>query len=150
MNDTKFLTFYKDMLIAAQKNSTCKRLQVAAIIVKDGRVINSGWNGSLPKAEHCMDKFKDMSTDDPLFYQLHGEWSAKYESHAEISAIATAAKLGIPIGGWEIAISYTPCLPCAKAIVMAGLTKVYYLHKYDRDPEGLSLLMERNIPCIQM
>lgn len=147
---SKYNDFYKEVLQAAMKNSSCKRLHVAALIVKDGRIINSGWNGSLPGQEHCVDHFSQLSVDDPEFYVEHGKWSARNESHAEISAIATAAKFGIAIGGWEMAVSLSPCLPCAKTIVMAGIKKVYYLERYDRDPEGLILLQEVGIECVKL
>lgn len=132
------------------KNSTCKRLSVAAIIVKDGRVINSGWNGSMPGKQHCCEHFAHLPADHPDFYEQHGKWSARNEGHAEVSAIATAAKFGIAIGGWEMAVTHTPCLPCAKAIIMAGITKLYYLEMYDRDPEGMLLLLDQGIQCIQL
>lgn len=147
---SKYQHFYKELLLATMKNSTCARLQVAAIIVKDGRIINSGWNGSMPKREHCRDVFAGWDTSTPEFYSAHGEWSKKHESHAEISAIAMAAKLGIAIGGWDMAVTYTPCGPCAKTIVMAGIRNVYYLHAYDRDPDGIEILLDNEIQCIQL
>jgi len=146
----KYFEFYKDLLIAAQKNSTCKRLQVAAFIVKDGRVSQSGWNGSLPGQRHCTERFSHLDTTDPKFYEAHGKWSMRNESHAEISAIAFAAKHGIAIGGWHMAVTHTPCLPCAKTIIMAGITKVFYMEMYDRDPEGFNLLQELGVKCVQL
>lgn len=147
---TKYAQFYKELLLATMKNSTCARLNVAAIIVKDGRIINSGWNGSMPKQEHCIDVFANWDKTSPEFYVAHGEWSRRHESHAEISAIATAAKLGIAVDGWDMAVTYSPCGPCAKTIVMAGIKKVYYLTKYDRDPEGIEILLDNGLQCIQL
>lgn len=145
----KFKNYYTDVLLAAEKNSTCKRLQVAAIIVKNGRILSTGWNGSLPKKQHCCDYFKDIDINHPDFLEQHRIFSAQNESHAEISAIAFAAKEGIKIDGCEMVVSLTPCVPCATAIVMAGITKVYYLRQYDRSLDGLYLL-ENSIEVVEL
>lgn len=142
---SKFSSYYKDVLLAAQKNSTCKRLNVAAVIVKDGRILSTGWNGSLPGREHCCDHFSDLDSIQPWFYETHGKFSLENESHAEVSAIAFAAKEGIKIDGCEMAVTHTPCLPCAKTIIMSGITKIYYLEKYDRDPAGYDCLVKSGI-----
>ena len=146
----KYNVFYKNVLLAAMENSTCKRLHVAAIIVKNGRICQSGWNGAMPGQQHCTEKFKHVEVDDESFYAAHGVWSARYEGHAEVSAIASAARFGVAIEGWEMAVTLTPCLPCAKAIIMAGIVKVYYMNVYDRDPSGLELLQECGIECVRL
>lgn len=146
----KYQSFYKDVLLATMKMSTCARLQVAAIIVKDGRIINSGWNGTMPGKEHCNQHFNltEIKTSD--FYKIHGDFSIKNEGHAEISAIAYAARFGTSTDNCEMAVSHTPCVSCAKAIILAGIKRVYYLSIYDRDKTGLELLIENNIDCVQL
>jgi dCMP deaminase len=147
----KYREFYKEVLLAALKNSTCTRVQVSALIVNDGRILSTGWNGSLPGMQHCSTYFSEEDRLQDDFYDKHREFSEKNESHAEMSAIAFAAKNGIAIGGCDIIVSTSPCLPCAKMIAMAGLKDVYYLTKYDRDPEGIVLLNRRtNGICTQL
>ena len=148
----KYGRLYKEVLQAIEKQSTCARKQVGAIIVTNGRILSSGWNGSMPGQPHCNDHFtvENIAKLGDSFYDVHGVWSTRSEGHAELSAIATAAKLGIAIGGCEIAVSMSPCNMCAKAIIISGLKKVYFIERYDRDPTGLELLEQCGIECIQL
>ena len=54
---TKYLSMYKGILESVEQSSTCARLQVGALIVKNGRVISMGWNGVPAGQEHCKDYF---------------------------------------------------------------------------------------------
>lgn len=153
--DTKYHQYYKDVLIATTKLSTCSRVQVGAIIVSKGRILCSGYNGSMPGQPHCNEVFDVaeqflMKSGSEIAVETHRRFSLRNEGHAEISAIATAAKLGSATDGCEMAVSHTPCLSCAKAIITSGIKTVFYLEKYDREPEGLELLAECGIECIQL
>jgi dCMP deaminase len=70
-------------------------------------------------------------------------------SHAEINAIANAAKHGIATEGADLYCTLSPCPICAKAIVNAGIKRVYYYEDY-RIREGLQLLTRAGIQCIQL
>lgn len=135
------IEIFKEVLTSFEKKSTCIRLQVAAILIKDGRIISTGWNGSPSGIKHCCDHFHNKS----YTLQEHRDFSDLYEIHAEQNCIAVAAKNGISTNGAEMYISYSPCLSCAKLIMGAGIKKVYYRIEYDRSPEGLELLKKCNI-----
>ena len=137
-------TFY-EILETLEKRSTCKRLQVAALIVKDERIISMGWNGTRSGAPHCNDIFKDEDPDDPEFRKIHGEWSLKNESHAEMNAIAFAAKQGISTYGSDLFVTISPCVYCSHLIIASGIKRVFYKHEYDRSTDGLDLIKEANI-----
>lgn len=149
----KYHKFYKEVLLATMKLSTCTRVQVGAIIVDNGRIICSGYNGTMPGQPHCYDHFKkadiELMTKEE-YSQMHREFSLRYEGHAEVSAIATAARLGIATQNCDIAVTHTPCPSCAKAIIIAGIKRVFYLEVYDREPEGLELLKECGVECLQI
>lgn len=155
MNSNKYHQYYKEVLQSTTKLSTCSRVNVGAIIVKKGRILCSGYNGTMPGRPHCNEvfSFSDqelMRLGSEEFLEVHRKFSLRNEGHAETSAIATAAKLGIAIDGCDMAVSHTPCLSCAKVIIPAGIKTVFYLEKYDREPEGLLLLEECGVECVQL
>lgn len=162
--NTKLKNTFKKYLEILEKNSTCARVKVAAIIVKDGRTISTGWNGVPSGFKHCEDIFvikEKVCAEDESYYkepklyyidnievtkmdflQRHHEFSEKYECHAEQNCLAFAAKNNISTEGASIFITITPCPNCAKLILQSGIKKVYYKHIYDRSSDGFDLLKE--------
>jgi dCMP deaminase len=138
---------YKGILESVEQSSTCGRLQVGALIVKDGRVISMGWNGVPSGQDHCDDHFSKKGWDVSTGYlsSEHHKYATRNEIHAEQNAIAYAAKSGISTNGAEIYITYSPCRDCAKLVVAAGIKEVYFTHEYDRDCEGVEFLKRNNI-----
>lgn len=149
-------------LVAEQ--STCCRLHVGAVLVKDSRVISMGYNGVPSGQKHCEDCFVDiykeqfsdkyptqeefMKSKD--FYDTHGKFSNDNELHAEQNALLFAAKNGIATAGATLYVTWSPCINCAKIIVTAGISKIYYKHLYDRNQEGLVLLANNGIECVHL
>ena len=138
------LLMYKDILKIIEKSSTCSRLHVAAMIVKDGRIISMGWNGVASGQVHCSDKFSGKEEN---YDVKHVKFSTENEIHAEQNAIAYAARSGISTHNADIFVSYSPCDMCAKLIVAAGIKKVYYITEYDRSVTGINFLKNNNIYC---
>lgn len=147
---SKYLNYYKEVLESSTKMSTCRRLHVGAIIVKEGRVKSSGWNGTMPGQPHCNEIFSEEDSTSEAFYEAHGKFSAENEGHAEMSAIAYAAREGVATNGCDMAVSHTPCSACAKVIILAGIKRIYYIEKYDRDLTGMALLEKCGVECIQL
>ncbi|MGN0024323.1 MAG: deoxycytidylate deaminase [Candidatus Avelusimicrobium sp.] len=149
-------------LVAEQ--STCLRLQVGAVLVKDNRVISIGFNGTPTGQLHCEENFRKVyeqeykdkfSTYEEFlasrtFYDLHGKWSIENELHAEQNAISFAAKNGIATQGADVYVTWSPCVHCAKVIVSAGIKKVFYKNTYDRSQEGIFFLEKNGIECRQL
>ena len=147
-NPNKYYDYYRQVLKATAELSTCTRVQVGAIIVRDGRILASGYNGTMPGQPHCDVAFPDTSIDG--YVEQHRLFSLYNEGHAEASAIASAARYGIAVDKCSIAVSHTPCPMCAKSIIIAGIKEVLYLELYDREPQGLELLQKCGIQCIQI
>lgn len=142
--------FIKTALLVAQRSS-CIRVQVGAILVKDNKIISMGYNGVPKGQEHCCDHFKgikDLSSEE--FKQEHLEFSKTNEIHAEMNTLLYAAKEGIKIDGAHMYITVSPCRDCAKALCAAGIKKVCFYKLYDRDTKGLDFLRNNGIPCIQI
>lgn len=117
------------MLKAVEGRSKCSRAQVGCIIAREGRVLSIGYNGGISGGEDCL---------------CNGPWSStRWDGigclHAEANAIAWAAKEGIKVEGAEMYCSLSPCVSCAKLILNAGISKLYYVDYY-RSLEGLKLL----------
>src|SRR6478609_210045 len=79
------------------QRGTCLRLNVGCVIVKDNRVITSGYNGPLKHAPHCSDKI------------CNTESACERAIHAEANAIGYAAKVGIPLEGTTLYCTHQPC-----------------------------------------
>jgi len=107
--------------------ATCLRKSAGCIIVKDFRVISTGYSGSPPGMVHCIDEGTcelDSLTGGCIRTQ-----------HAEANAIAWAARSGINVNGGIMYTTLSPCLACAKMIAMSGINEVVYLEQY-RNNEG--------------
>lgn len=149
-------------LVADQ--STCCRMHVGAVLVKDNRVISIGFNGTASGQEHCEDYFAKVyqaqySQEFPsfedyhasrTFYDEHGKFSNENELHAEQNAILFAAKNGISTTGSTLYVTFSPCIHCAKVIVAAGITRVFFKTLYDRSQDGLIFLNKNGIECRQL
>ena len=145
--DQTFMRFAEDL----SKLSHCLRVQVGAVIVRDGRVISTGYNGSPPGFENCSHHFKDRvhEIDSEEFRKDHGEWSI-HEVHGEMNALLFAAKHGQKVDGATIYTTTSPCMNCAKAIITSGIKRVVYLKAYDRDIYPLSFLEECGVDVEQL
>jgi dCMP deaminase len=118
--------------------STAKRLQVGAIIVKDGRIISIGYNG-MPAgwSNDC-----EVETTNSL-----GVTTLETRPeviHAEANAIAKLARSPESGDGSTMFLTHAPCIHCAKQIFTAGIKMVYYRNSY-RDNFGIEFLEKGNI-----
>jgi dCMP deaminase len=123
---------------------TCDRRQVGALIVRDGRCISWGYNGAPPGLPHCGENNHGWG-DDPLEGVGLG---CRNATHAEANAIAFAARQGISTEGGNLFVTVSPCDICSRLIIAAGIVAVWYWEEY-RDPRGLELLREANLPTHQ-
>ena len=136
--------YFMELAKVVAKRSTCIRQKVGAIIVKDKRILATGYNGAPSGMDHCLDigclreKLKVPS----------GERQELCRGlHAEQNAIIQAAKFGICIEGSILYTTHCPCITCAKMIINAGIKKVVYGKEY-ADKRGLELLKEAGIEVV--
>lgn len=119
--------FIKTAFLFASQ-SKCVSHRVGAVIVKDGRIIMTGYNGTPPGLPNCCDVFDAFN-----FERIeHAKWSDDNEIHAEMNAINFAAKHDVDIDGCDMYTTLSPCNQCLKNISMTGIKNVYYLYEYDR------------------
>lgn len=106
------------------KRSTCYKYKVGAVLVKDKRIISIGYNGVPSGQMHCEDFFYDTTSE--MTIKNHSAWSRLNEIHAEMNAIAYAAKAGISTDEAVLYCTLSPCIDCAKIIVASGIKEVYF------------------------
>ena len=126
--------YYIKVAQLCAKNSYALKLQVGAIIVKDGQIMSDGFNGTPCGFENkCEVKSIDGS--------LH---TLSYVLHAESNAILKCAKYGKSTNGATLYITHSPCIECAKLIIQAGIVRVVYLDVY-RTIDGIVILRKSGI-----
>lgn len=107
---------------------TCERGRSGAILVKDKRILAAGYVGSPVGIAHCDDVGHEIHT-------LINENGTVYKhclrtAHAELNAIANAARHGVAIDGSTLYCKMVPCYTCAKTIINAGIKRVVALKNY--------------------
>ncbi|MGI5846063.1 MAG: deoxycytidylate deaminase [Alphaproteobacteria bacterium] len=109
--------------------SHCVSRKVAAIIVKNGREIATGINGTPENCTNCDEIFPPKNSCD-YNRDEHHQFQLMHEIHAEMNAIAFAAKNGISTNKATLYCTTEPCNDCLKAIIAAGIKRVVYSEKY--------------------
>ena len=131
------------------EHSTCTRKKVGAILVKDNRVVSTGYNGTPKGMKHCNQIFTPDKLKLPNYYDEHGKFSRQFEVHAEQNCIIYAGKEGTACEGCTLYTTLSTCKDCAKLVVASGITRVVYDELYDRDQEGIELLRMMGIEVSQ-
>lgn len=106
--------------------SKCVSKQVGCVIVRDGRIISTGYNGT-PANYHT--ECRDVH-DTPG--EVHSAWSLLHEIHAEMNALLFAAKNGVSVNNATMYCTLQPCWQCSKNIVQSGIKRVVFKHKYEK------------------
>ena len=119
--------------------STCTRLSVGAIIVRDHRVIAGGYNGSVSGDVHCLDEG---------CYLVDGHCLRTI--HAEMNAVLQCAKFGVATANSDIYVTDFPCLQCTKMLLQAGIKSINYLRNYHNNDYAVQLLKRKNVSVKQI
>jgi dCMP deaminase len=138
--------YFMDIAFLVSKRSTCKRRAVGAIIVKDKRILATGYNGAPVKMEHCIDIGCLREERNIPSGQRHELCRG---IHAEQNAIIQAACYGASIKGGEIFCTNQPCFICAKMIINSKINAVYYKEGY-ADDEAASMLEKAGVKLIKL
>ncbi len=131
------------------ERSTCTRAKVGAVIVRDKSIIATGYNGSPAGLPHCTEigclvytsQTPAGDTEENCFRTIH----------AEINAIAQAARNGSSIQNADIYITHTPCIHCLKVLINTGTRRVFYereykLHTLEELMRHSDIQLERVVP----
>ncbi|MFO8049007.1 MAG: cytidine/deoxycytidylate deaminase family protein [Desulfosudaceae bacterium] len=122
--------YFMEIAELVAKRSTCLRRAVGAVIVKDKRILSTGYNGAPSGIRHCAET-------GCLRQQREVPSGERHELcrgiHAEQNAIIQAAYHGVPINGASLYCTNLPCSICAKMIINAGIQAIFYREGYADD-----------------
>jgi dCMP deaminase len=137
-------TYFMQIAELVASRSTCLRRSVGAVIVKNKRILATGYNGAPSGISHCAET-------GCLRAQLQVPSGERHELcrgiHAEQNAIIQAASHGVTISGADLYCTNHPCSICAKMIINAGLKTIYYKEGY-ADALSAKMLSEADITLI--
>lgn len=137
--------YFLTMADLASSRSTCLRQQHGAVLVKDSRVLATGYNGAVCGAEHCSDKGECERM------RLGAKPGQNYELcvalHAEQNALLQAARSGSSAEGATLYVTGPPCKLCARMIVNAGVAQVVFQasDRYASEDTGLDILSQAGV-----
>jgi len=110
--------YFKKICLVTKERSSCHRLQVGCLLVKDNRIISQGYNGFLPGCPHKS-----------IVRNNHEQSTV----HAEQNAICDCAKRGVNCNGSIAYITHYPCIICCKLLLASGIKEIKYIEDYKND-----------------
>lgn len=120
--------YFMEVTRVVARRATCLRRQVGAILVKDKRILTTGYNGPPAGLPHC-DALGGCLRD-RLGIPSGERLEISRALHAEQNALVQAARHGIDVRGSTLYCTNEPCFTCAKMLINAGITQVIYLEEY--------------------
>ncbi|MBM3705666.1 MAG: cytidine deaminase [Actinobacteria bacterium] len=127
--------------------ATCLRRKVGAIIVKDKRILTTGYNGAPKGVKNCLDR--GICLREELGIPSGQRHEICRGLHAEQNAIIQAAYHGVNIKDGVIYCTNQPCAQCAKMIINSGIIKIYYFNDYP-DELAQELLNEAGVELVRL
>ena len=119
MKRISWTEYFSDLTKLVAKRSPCERLQVGCVLIKDNRIIATGYNGFLPNASH-----------QSIVVDNHEQATV----HAEQNCITDCAKRGVVTKDAIVYITHYPCINCYKILVAAGIKEINYINDYNNNP----------------
>lgn len=126
-------------LVATWSSCFQENRQIGAVIVKDKRILTTGYNGAPSGVTSCKERGECLRRK--LAIPSGTQAETCYAVHAEQNAIVQAARLGSRIEGATLYCTHQPCVICAKMIINAGIVRVVYECGY---PDEFSLRLFRD------
>ncbi len=125
---------------------TCDRGHAGAVITKDKRILSTGYAGSPVGLPHCDEVGHEMHT-------VKGEDGTESRhcirtAHAELNAVANAARTGVAVLDGTLYCKFLPCYTCAKTIINSGIIRVVTLKDYHASKRSKEIFKEANIELV--
>ena len=131
--------YFLNIAVEVAKRSTCDRAHVGAVLVKDKRILTTGFNGSPSGLSHC-------DIDGHLLVDGH----CVRTIHAETNAIIQAALHGVSTKEAACYVTHFPCINCTKTLINAGIVRVVYIDAYRVDEHAMAFMNEVGVELKQM
>ena len=110
--------YFKQIVEVTATRSSCERLKVGCLLVKDNRIVAQGYNGFLPGCSH---------------FSIVRNGHEQSTVHAEQNAITDCAKRGVSCLGSTAYITHYPCIICCKLLIASGIKEIKYINNYKND-----------------
>lgn len=138
--------YFLNITRQVSERSTCLRRKIGAVLVRDKRILATGYNGAPSGIKHCYEV--------GCLREARGIASGERHElcrglHAEQNAIIQAALYGVAVSGASIYCTHQPCVLCAKMLINAGIREIFYEQGYP-DPLSQELLSEAGIRVTQV
>ena len=143
MNRPTWDEYFIEMLESVSNRATCDRGKNSAIIVKNKRILATGYVGSPAGLKHC-DEVGHLLRD-----VLHTDGEIRKHcvrtTHAEANAIANAARFGVSVDGATVYTKMFPCLDCTKLLINAGIKRIVVIKDYHASHDSKEFLKEAGV-----
>lgn len=123
--------YFMEHAVLAAKRATCTRAHVGAVLVRNRRVLATGYNGAPSGQPHCDEV--GCLVYESITPTGDTELNCWRTIHAEMNAIASAAQHGIAIAGATIYVTHSPCFHCMKVLLNTGIERVVFEKPYKLD-----------------
>ena len=130
--------YFMSVARVVASRGTCDRKRVGVVVVRDHNILSTGYNGAVAGLPHC----------DDVGHLIENDHCVRV-SHSESNAICQAAKNGICLNGATMYTTLSPCWPCFKLIVNAGIKKIIYAEFY-RDTKIFEAAQQLGIELVQL
>lgn len=140
--------YFMDLALKVGERGTCNRGKAGTVIVKDKRIVTTGYVGSPVGLPHCDEvghQFKKVIHEDG-----HVSEHCVRTIHAEQNAICQAAKYGISLSGATIYVNMTPCAVCARMIINSGIKRVVANKFYHAGTESIEMFKQAGVKYEQI
>jgi dCMP deaminase len=128
--------------------STCNSRKVGAVIVRNNRVLATGYNGAVHGAPHCIDQGPNFCLRRSIGAHDADKYNYCISSHAEVNAVDQAARFGISLEGASLYCTLEPCNWCFKQLIQAGIREIFFEEPYESKNKEFDLywrgIMESN------
>ena len=121
--------YFMGIAVAVRARANCTGQRVGAVIVKDGHIISTGYNGTPRDMTNCEEGgcYRCSNRNE---FQAGTGYDLCICVHAEQNAILAAARFGIAVEGATLYTTTRPCFGCTKELLQAGIGRVYFLHDW--------------------
>ena len=127
--------YFKEIVQITSKRSSCERLKVGCLLVKDNRIISQGYNGFLSGAPH-----------ESIVRDNHEQATV----HAEQNALADCAKRGVSCNNCTAYVTHYPCIICTRLLLASGISQIKYIEDYKNDELVKHFCDQKNVNIIKL
>ena len=131
MNRPSWHEYFMMVAKLVSVRSTCNSRKIGAVIVRNNRILATGYNGAVHGAPHCIDRGPDFCLRRSIGAHDAEKYNYCVSSHAEVNAVDQAARFGIPLEGARVYCTLEPCNWCFKQLIQAGIMEIFYEEAYE-------------------